>query len=87
MATVAAAKVKEFDASTLEKIAYSSVKSIPTREPNDQFRLGYCVWDFLSTKKGTLEQAVKYSGARVLIPETEVLTIIKQELKKSGIEF
>jgi hypothetical protein len=87
MTTVAPPKIKEFDPSTLEKIAYNSVKSIPTREPNDQYRLGYSVWQFLSEKQGTLEQAVRNSGSRILISENEALTIITQELKKSGIEL
>jgi len=85
MATIASSAVKAFNDSTLEKIAYNSVKSIPTRERNDQYRLGYNIWHWLSTKKGTLEQAVKNSGSRILISEQETITIIRQELQKSGI--
>ncbi len=85
MATVAPSTIKEFDESTLEKIAYNSVKSIPTREQNDQYRLGYHLWQWLSAKEGTLEQAVKNSGSRILISEQETISIIKQELQKSGI--
>ena len=76
MTTVAPAKVKEFSPSTLEKIAYASVATIPTREPNDQNRLGFCVWSFLSERQGTLLQAIHTSGARLLIPESDVLRII-----------
>lgn len=85
MSTIAPLPVKAFDASTLEKIAYNSVKSIPTRESNDQNRLGYHVWEFLSAKQGTLEQAIKNSGSRILISEQETVAIIRQELQKSGI--
>lgn len=87
MTTIAPPKVKEFDPTSLEKIAYSSVKSIPTKEPNDQYRLGYSVWMFLKERKGTLELAVKNSGSRILIPESEVLSIIKKELKTSGMDL
>lgn len=87
MATVAPPKVKEFSADSLEKIAYNSVKTIPTREKNDQFRLGFCVWNFLNDRKGTLIQAINNSGARVLIPEADVLRIVTSELKNSGIEI
>ncbi len=87
MSTVAPSKVKPFDAASLEKIAYNSVKNIPTKEPNDQNRLGYNIWAFLKDKKGTLELAVKNSGARVLLPEAEVILLIKKELKNSNIEI
>ena len=87
MATVAPPKIKEFDSSTIEKIAYNSVKTIPTREPNDQYRLGYSVWMFLSEKRGTVELAVRNSGSRLLISEQDAVAIIKQELKNSGVEL
>lgn len=87
MTTIAPPKIKEFDPSTIEKIAYNSVKSIPTREPNDQNRLGYSVWIFLTEKRGTVELAVRNSGSRLLIPEQEAVAIIKKELKNSGVEL
>ncbi|MDA0987258.1 MAG: hypothetical protein O3A55_06655 [Bacteroidetes bacterium] len=87
MTTVPPPKVKEFNPETLEKIAYKSVSTIPTREKNDQFRLGYCIWLFLSEKKGTLKQAVQNSGARVLISEPDVIKIISDDLKNSGINL
>ncbi len=86
MATVAPSSIKEFDPATIEKIAYNSVATIPTREPNDQYRLGYNVWIYLSEKKGTLEQAVKNSGTGILIPEQEAISIIKRELDQSGVQ-
>ena len=87
MTTVAAPKVKEFDQNSLEKIAYTAVASIPTREPNDQYRLGYNVWMFLKERKGTLELAVKNSGARILVSDSEALDTIRKELKNSGIDL
>ena len=87
MTTVPPAKVQEFGAATLEKIAYQSVASIPTREPNDQNRLGFCVWQFLSERKGTLAQAIHTSGSRILIPEADVVRIVGDALKKAGVSL
>jgi hypothetical protein len=87
MSTVPPSKVKEFSSTTLERIAYNSVATIPTREPNDQNRLGYCVWHYLSERQGTLAQAVRTSGARVLIPESDVLRIVSESLKQAGISL
>lgn len=83
MTTVAPSTVKLFDPSSLEKIAYDCVRTIPTKEPNDQYRLGYYVWNYLKDKKGTIADALRQSGARVLIPEVEAVAIIESELKKS----
>ncbi len=85
MTTIAPSTIKGFDASTLEKIAYESVKTIPTKELNDQYRLGYHVWNYLKEKKGTLTDAVHQSGSRILITEKEAVAIIEAEMKKSSI--
>lgn len=79
--------VKEFPAESAEKIAYSSVSSIPTQEPNDRDRLGYHVWLWLRKREGTLEEAVKVSGARTLIPREEVVKIIREKLREQGIQL
>lgn len=85
MATVPPSKVRVFPAASLEQIAYKSVGNIPTREPSDQYRLGYNVWRLLSTREGTLAQAIRTAGARLLIPETDVLRAVKDNLAQSGI--
>ncbi|MEW5797855.1 MAG: hypothetical protein AB1728_02505 [Bacteroidota bacterium] len=85
--TIPPSKVKEFDPTTLEKIAYTSIASIPTREPNDRYRLGYSLWQWLHSKNGTIEQAIKNSGSRILIPESDAVKTIKQELQKAGIKI
>lgn len=82
MATITPSQVKKFDASSLEAIAYESVKQIPTKEPNDQYRLGYHIWNYLRDKRGTVADAVKHSGARILIPEKEAAVIIEAALKE-----
>ncbi len=85
MATSAPAKVREFAATSIEKIAYTSVKDIPTREPNDQYRLGYSIWNFLTEKNGTLEGAVRTSGARLLIAQADAVRIIGEALQRAGV--
>jgi hypothetical protein len=85
MATSPAAKVREYAATSIEKIAYTSVQDIPTREPNDQYRLGYCVWNFLTEKNGTLEDAVRTSGARLLIAQSDAVRIIGEALQRAGV--
>jgi hypothetical protein len=72
---------------SIEKIAYNSVSTIPTQEPNDQYRLGYHVWLWLTQQEGTLEEAVRVSTARILIPQDEVLKIIKEKLREQGIQL
>lgn len=78
-------KVSHYPSESIENIAYSSVQEIPTREPNDQNRLGYYVWRWLVEKSGTLEQAVRNSGSHTLIPYEEVIRIVKENLRQRGI--
>ncbi len=77
--------VQESPSDTMEKIAYASVSAISTVEPNDQYRLGFHVWRWLTSKQGTLEQAIKESGARLLIKQSEALAIIRDSLARHGI--
>ena len=79
--------VKEFPPESLEKIAYDSVQSIPTQEPNDRNRLGYHVWRWLVSREGTLPEAIAISGSRMQIPREEALKIISENLKKQGIQL
>ena len=85
MSTKPPSAIREFPPESVEKRAYASVSGVPTIEPNDRNRLGYHVWRWLTTKSGTLEQAVRESGARLTIPEKEALSIIREALGKQGI--
>ncbi len=87
MTTKAPSGVTEFPADSLEKIAYGSVAGIPTQEPNDRNRLGYCVWAWLRERRGSLEQAIRNSGSRVLIPDAEVVSIVSRALEQQGIKL
>ncbi|MEK7818162.1 MAG: hypothetical protein AAB255_00035 [Bacteroidota bacterium] len=86
MTTNAPSTIKFFDDASLEKIAYKSVSSIPTREPNDQVRLGYSIWKFLSEKKGTLEEAIANAQSHALIDAKNIAKIIRENLKLQGIK-
>ncbi len=81
MTTIAPSTVRMFDPASLEKIAYESVKSVPTKEPNDQYRLGYHLWNYLKEQKGSILEAVKQSNARILVSEKEAVEIIEGALK------
>ncbi len=83
MTTIAPPAVKQFDDASLEKIAYNSVKSIPTKEQNDQYRLGYHIWNYLKEQKGTVAEAVKQSGSRILISEKDAVAIIEKSLQQA----
>jgi hypothetical protein len=71
---------------SVEKIAYNSVSTILTKEPNDRYRLGYHVWLWMTKHEGTLEDAIKVSGARILIPREEALKIIQDKLREQGVQ-
>ena len=87
MTTKAPAGIAEFPAESLEKIAYQSVAEIPTEEPNDRNRLGFCVWAWLRERKGSLEQAITNSGSRTHIPYSEVLSRVSKRLEERGIKL
>lgn len=84
MATKPPPAVEEFPPETLEKLAYSIVADIETREPNDRNRLGYNVWTWLKDRKGTLEDAVRAAGSRTLKSQYEVVELIRERLKEKG---
>ena len=87
MTTKAPAGVAEFPSDSLEKIAYNSVVDIPTQEPNDRNRLGFCVWAWLRDRNGSLEQAIQNSGCRTQIAYSEVLSIVSKRLGEMGIKL
>ncbi|MBE0557975.1 MAG: hypothetical protein IH628_12150 [Proteobacteria bacterium] len=86
MTTKPPSPVAEFPENSLEKIAYQSVQEIPTQEPNDRHRLGYHVWAWLKERKGTLNDAVRISGSRILMPEEEAVKTIRTFLNAKGIQ-
>ena len=85
MTTKAPPGVQEFSGDTLEKIAYESVRSIPTQEPNDRNRLGYHIWRWLTAKQGTLEETIAESGARLLVSGADAAKTIRESLASHSI--
>ncbi len=86
MTTKAPSSVSEFPADSLERIAYLSVAEIPTQEPNDRNRLGFCVWAWLRDRQGTLEEAIHNSGSRTHISYSEVYAIVTKHLEGRGLK-
>jgi hypothetical protein len=86
MTTKPPSSVAEFPEDSLERIAYQSVQEVPTQEPNDRHRLGYHVWDWLKERKGTLKDALRVSGSRILVSEEEALKTIQAFLNAKGIQ-
>ncbi len=82
MTTKAPVSVKQAPAETLEHLAYSIVADIPTREPNDRNRLGFCLWSWLQDRKGTLDQAVRNAGVRSDMPVEEMIGTIRKRLEE-----
>lgn len=85
MTTKPAALVKPSDEMAAEKIAYAAVAEVPVLEPHDRDRLGYCVWIWLTTKRDSLEDAVKNANARLLIGFDEAMKLIQSGLENQGV--
>ena len=86
MSTKPPASIVESPADSLEKIAYNIVEEIPTTEPNDRNRLGYCLWGWLTEKRGTLMQAIRAAGTRGPLTTEEIFEILKKRLEEKGIK-
>ena len=68
----------------LAELAYSSVKHVPTIEPNDRNRLGYHVWLFLRGEIPTLKSAVEQARSRYqprTLPIEDVIAHIEEQLR------
>lgn len=87
MTTKPPSSVVEFPIESLEKIAYSIAAEIPTQEPNDNDRLGYCLWGWLSERRGSLLQVIHAAGARTKLSDEEILAVISKRLKEKGIKL
>jgi hypothetical protein len=86
MSTKSPASIVESPAESLEKLAYTVVAEIPTQEPNDRNRLGYCLWGWLSERRGTLLQTISAAGTRSSLTSEEILDIIQKRLEEKGIK-
>jgi hypothetical protein len=86
MTTKPPSSVTGFPEESLEKLAYKIASEIPAQEPNDNNRLGYCLWGWLSERRGTLLQAVRAAGTRSTLSDEEILKIISKKLEEKGIK-
>jgi hypothetical protein len=87
MTTKTPSKVRTAPDGSLEQIAYASVAGIPTVEPHDQDRLGYCVYLWMTQRRDPLDLVVKNAGARLLISDEEALRRIQQQLTSRGVQL
>ena len=85
MTTKPPASIVESAAESLEKIAYHIVAEIPTQEPNDRNRLGYCLWGWLSERRGTLLQTIRAAGVRSSLTPEEIYDRVHKRLAEKGI--
>jgi hypothetical protein len=87
MTTKPPSTVRPALASSNEAVAYASVQDIMTVDPHDRDRLAYNVWRWLTTRKDSLEMAVRSAGARLVGSEAEAIQKIRQNLQKQGIQL
>ena len=87
MSTKTPASIVEFPAESLEKLAYNVVAEIPTEEPNDRNRLAYCLWGWLSERRGTLLQTISAAGVRSSLTSAEMMAIIGKRLEEKGVKI
>ena len=85
MSTKPPASIAESPAESLEKLAYQVVAEIPTQEPNDRNRLGYCLWGWLSERRGTLLQTIRAAGVRSSLTPEEIFDRVHKRLAEKGI--
>ena len=85
MTTKAPSSVKKAPEASLEKAAYASVEGIPAQDPHDLDRLAYNVWLWLTTRRDSLEHAVRSAGARLQVSEEEAVKKIRENLQRQGI--
>jgi hypothetical protein len=87
MTTKPPSSIIEFSAESLEKIAYNIAAEIPAQELNDNNRLGYCLWGWLSERRGSLMQVVHAAGVRTKLTDEEILAVIGKKLEEKGIKL
>jgi hypothetical protein len=87
MTTKPPSSIVESSTESLEKFAYSIAAEIPAQEPNDNNRLGYCLWGWLSEHRGSLLQAIHAAGTRTKFTDEEILSRVGKRLEEKGIKF
>ncbi len=88
MPSKAPPQVEEFAEDSPESIAYKIAGQIKTREFNDNNRLGYHIWRYMTGTIPTLDEAIRVSGVRLVGEETvqNVTDFVARQLKEHGLE-
>ncbi|MCL5268391.1 MAG: hypothetical protein M1469_09850 [Bacteroidetes bacterium] len=88
MTSKAPAQVNKFAEDSAEKIAYKIAGQFKMREFNDNNRLGYHIWRYITGTIPTVDEAVRVSGVRLTGGETlgGITDKIAEKLKENGIE-
>ena len=87
MTTKPPSTIRPAPVSSYEAIAYASVQDIMAVDPHDRDRLAYNVWRWLTTRKDSLEMAVRSASARLHGSEAEAIQKIRQYLQNQGIQL
>ncbi len=87
MTTKSPSSITEFPIESLERIAYSIAAKIPAQEPNDNNRLGYCLWGWLKERRGSLLQAIQAAGTRTKLSDEEILAVLSKRLEEKCIKL
>jgi len=88
MSTKQPAQVNKFDQNSTEAIAYSIAGQFKTREFNDNNRLGYHIWRYMTGTIPTIDEAIRVSGVRLTEGETlnGVIEKVEKDLKEKGFD-
>jgi hypothetical protein len=88
MTTKAPAQVNKSADDSLEAIAYKIAGQFSTREFNDNNRLGYHIYRYLTGTIPTIDEAVRVSGVRLAKGETleNVTKKVAEKLAELGKE-
>ncbi|MGO9482538.1 MAG: hypothetical protein ACLP05_12270 [Candidatus Kryptoniota bacterium] len=86
MTTKAPAQVNKFAEDSSEAIAYKIAEQFSTREFNDNYRLGYHIYRYLTGTIPTIDEAVRVSGVRLAKGATidNVIEKIADQLRELG---
>jgi len=85
MTTKTPSPVKPASDAAQERVAYAAVEGLAPAGSHDLDRLGYCVWLWLSSRRDSLEEAVKNSGVALSMTVPEAVKMIGQRLQERGV--
>ncbi|MDX9758666.1 MAG: hypothetical protein RBU27_05855 [Bacteroidota bacterium] len=75
--------VKEWPQTSMERIAYDAVRSVPVLEDNDRNRLGYHIFLFLKGEFPDVAEAVHIAQPRMHCSKEEAVRLISTALAEA----